>query len=78
MIINTILAMLFPARCIVCGALGTELCLPCLRQCPAAERECAEWVFPLYDYRHGGVKNAVRLFKYKGRRGLARVFAEGL
>lgn len=55
---------------------GSDLCLSCLHDAPVAERESPKWIFPIYDYRHPGIKNSLRLFKYKGRKRLANVFAE--
>lgn len=75
---RTILDFLFPARCFSCGKEGRELCLSCLSDAPGAERECAEWIYPLYDYRHPQIKRAVWLLKYKRKRGLAQTFAEAL
>ena len=76
--LNTILNLIFPANCLVCGKSGMDLCPDCLLESPSAERECAEWIFPLFDYRHKPLKDALWLLKYKGRKRLARVFAEVL
>ncbi|MEI8174911.1 MAG: phosphoribosyltransferase family protein [bacterium] len=73
---NTILDIIFPVKCITCGHLGTDLCIKCLSDSPIAERETAKWIFPLYDYRHPPIKNALLVFKYKGKKRLANVFAE--
>lgn len=77
-LVNTILDIVFPTYCISCGSRGSSLCVKCLLDSPAAERECAEWIFPLYDYRHPQIKKSVHLLKYKGRKSLAEVFAEVL
>ena len=45
---------------------------------PEAERECAKWIFPLYDYRHPLVKKSIWLLKYKNKRNVAEIFAESL
>ncbi|KKS23927.1 MAG: hypothetical protein UU82_C0016G0009 [Candidatus Nomurabacteria bacterium GW2011_GWC2_41_8] len=74
--LNTILGIVFPVKCILCGKTGVDLCLECLKDAPAAERESARWIFPLYDYRHPGIKKALWFLKYKGRKRLADVFAE--
>lgn len=76
--LNTILDVIFPAKCLLCGEVGTELCSVCLNEAPAAERESAKWIFPLYDYRHPGIKKSLWFFKYKGKRKLAGIFADGL
>jgi len=75
-IINSILDTVFPVKCILCGKSGMDLCLTCLKDAPAAERESARWIFPLYDYRHPAIKKSLWLFKYKNKKRLANVFAE--
>jgi ComF family protein len=73
---NTILDIFFPVKCLLCGKNGADLCLECLLGSPEAERESAEWIFPLYDYRHPTIKKAIWLLKYKGKKRLAGIFAE--
>jgi len=75
-LLNTIFDIIFPVKCISCGENGEDFCLKCLSDSPSAERESAKWIFPLYDYRHPPVKKALQLFKYKGKKRLASVFAE--
>ena len=74
--LNTILDIVFPVKCISCGKNGMDLCLECLKDAGAAERESAKWIFPLYDYRHPAIKKSLWLLKYKGKKRLAVVFAE--
>lgn len=76
--LNTILDIIFPVKCISCGKSGKDLCLTCLRDAPMAERETAEWIFPLYDYRHPIIKKSLWFLKYSGKKRLARVFAENI
>jgi ComF family protein len=82
MILNTILGnildLVFPVKCISCGKSGTDLCRLCLNDAPLAERETAEWIFPLYDYRHPIIKKSLWLLKYNGKKRLAPVFAENI
>ena len=75
-LLNTILDIVLPAKCISCGKTGTDLCIQCLSDSPVAERETDKWIFPLYDYRHPPIKKALWLFKYKGKKRLANIFAE--
>jgi ComF family protein len=75
-LLDTILDIVFPVSCISCGKNGSDLCKKCISEFPQAERECANWVFPIFDYRHPPIKKAVGLLKYKGKRRLAGVFAE--
>ncbi len=73
--LNTILDIIFPIYCISCHKSGQNLCLDCLSQIPTAERESDDWIFPLFDYRHPPIKQAVWLLKYKGKHVLAKNFA---
>ena len=76
--LNTILNIIFPVKCILCGKNGVDLCLDCLREVPGAERESAKWIFPMFDYRHPPVKKAIALLKYNGKYRLAGIFAEAM
>ncbi len=76
--LNTIFDIIFPESCLACGVQGVPLCPRCLANFPAAERECAEWINPLFDYRHPPVKEALWMLKYKGKKRLAGVFGEVL
>lgn len=75
-ILDTISDIIFPSYCIACGKRGVDLCLDCLFKAPPALRENAEWIFPLFDYRHQTIKESIWLLKYKGRKKLAKIFAE--
>lgn len=74
--LNTILSIIFPIKCLSCGQNGYDLCIKCISDFPAAERESAKWIFPVYDYRHPPVKKTLWLLKYKGKKRLASIFAE--
>ncbi len=74
--LDAILDIIFPAKCISCGHAGSDLCTKCLSESPEVERESGKWIFPIYDYRHPPIKKALWLFKYKGKKRLANVFAE--
>lgn len=74
--LSTILDIVFPINCISCGESGSFLCGKCLLEAPEAERESAEWIFPLFDYRHPPVKKALWLLKYKGKVSVANTFGE--
>ena len=76
--LNSILSIIFPSKCLSCGEPGSDFCIKCLRDAPAAERESAEWISPLYDYRHPSIKKALWLLKYKGKKRLAKIFAEAM
>ena len=75
-ITNSILNVIFPLKCVSCGEKGKDFCAVCLSDAPPAERETANWIFPLYDYRHPPIKKALWLLKYDGKKRLAKIFAE--
>lgn len=74
--LDTISDIFFPSNCISCGRGTTDLCIECLSDSPPAERESADWVFPLFDYRHIPIKKSIWLLKYKNRKKLANIFAD--
>ncbi len=76
--LDTILNVIFPVRCLSCRKAGSYFCAECLSLAREAERESADWIFPLYDYRHPPIKKAVWLIKYNGKKKLVSVFAETL
>ncbi|MFA5791784.1 MAG: phosphoribosyltransferase family protein [Candidatus Paceibacterota bacterium] len=75
-IINAILDIVFPTKCILCKKVGKDLCLACLHCIPQTERESLKWIFPIYDYRDTNIKKLLWFLKYKGKKRLAKVFAE--
>lgn len=75
-ILDTILNVVFPVNCLSCGKRGSDLCIKCFLDSPPAERESANWIFPLFDYRHPPIKKSIWLLKYKGKKRLAGIFAE--
>ena len=76
--LDTILNIIFPVNCVSCKKRGVDLCIDCLSDSPKAERECVEWIFPLFDYRHPPMKKSIWLLKYKNRKKLAKIFADVL
>jgi competence protein ComFC len=77
-ILDNLLNIVFPIKCVGCGETGSYFCLKCLSDAPSAERESDKWIFPIFDYRHPPIKRSLHLFKYKNKKGLAPVFAEVL
>lgn len=77
-ILNTILDLIFPTKCISCGKNSYYLCKSCLSNSREAERQCPEWVFPIYDYRDILIKKSLWLLKYNGKRRLAELFAQSV
>jgi len=76
--LDTILDVVFPVNCVGCRNPGFDFCLTCIGEAPGNERENFPWIVSLFDYRHPPMKRALWLLKYKGRKRLARTFAENL
>ncbi len=74
--LNIVLDIIFPEKCISCQKFGVSLCLDCIKKAPRAERESANWIFPIFDYRDPIIKKSLWSLKYKGKRRLANVFAD--
>lgn len=74
-LIDTILDIFFPVNCLHCGKGNKELCSSCIINFPEAERESANWIYPLFDYRYPPVKKAILLLKYKNKKRIANIFA---
>ena len=74
--LNTILNIIYPVSCIACGKNGSDFCLDCLLKAPGTDLEKNNWIYTLYDYRHPPIKSAIWFLKYKGKRNLAKIFAE--
>lgn len=76
--LNTILNIIFPVNCISCGKAGKDLCIECIGTFTPAERESAKWIYPLFEYHNPLIKKSIWLLKYKGKRRIAKIFAEVL
>jgi ComF family protein len=77
-VMHTILDLIFPASCLSCHKKGVDFCASCLLACPPASRECASWIFPLYDYRHLPIRQAIQFLKYKNKKRIAGILARVL
>lgn len=75
---ENILDTIFPVLCIGCGNRGQSICIECLASSPVAKRESAEWIYPIFDYRHPPIKKALHLLKYKNKKKFAETFANVL
>ncbi len=73
-ILDAILNILLPLRCLFCGKQGA-VCRKCISECRPAERENLEWIFSVYDYRDAKIKKIVWFLKYKHCKVLAETIA---
>ena len=72
--------LIWPARCVVCGALGTELCATCLatlRPLNEKSRTHGSYIDSLIvsAHMHGTIETIIHAFKYRGIRALAEPLA---
>ena len=74
-LINHILDIVFPEKCISCGKNNAILCLPCANELPRGVPPHKNTLV-LFDYHDRRVKRAVWLLKYRNKRKLAKIFAE--
>ena len=65
---DKVLEFIFPTKCFSCGSEENIFCSNCIAVLMPAERQCARWIFPVFDYRQPAVKRAVWLLKYKNKR----------
>lgn len=71
-LLNTILNIVFPIKCAVCGKSNTQLCDECFCNIPRSERSTSNWIYPLYNYKNKNMRNIIHGFKYKNKKGLAK------
>jgi len=77
-LLNTILGLIFPNRCLGCGKEGEYFCSSCLNSLPLAERPEKEFIYSVFNYRDKTVKNAIWTLKYRGRHSIAKVLARAM
>jgi competence protein ComFC len=72
-IVNTILEILYPTKCIICQKNNLLLCSKCLSTCSPAQTTF-NWIFPVLSYQEIVIKKAIWFFKYKKKKKLALIF----
>ena len=75
---ETIIAAIFPDKCVGCSASGGLLCGECRGKLPAAFSHPETFIASLYSYRDPRVRRLVKLLKYKNTRHAAEVFGAPL
>lgn len=75
-ILNQILEILFPSRCIGCNSKGDVLCFKCIQSLKLSERQTENNILALYDYRDPIIKNAIWKLKYHHSPYLGKKFGE--
>lgn len=67
------LEILFPSQCLGCGQKNIIWCAKCISKLSENERPCAEWIYPLFDYRDPMIKKSIWFLKYQGKKNVASV-----
>ena len=74
--LHQILEILFPCRCIGCGARSEMLCSNCVNNLKLTDRPTEDSIMALYDYRDPLIKKSVWELKYHHSPHLGRKFGE--
>ncbi len=71
---------LFPRACAGCSAADEDFCLSCRISAkpPGDFAFRAEWLTSVWSYQDQRVRSAVRALKYRGKKPIAKIFAEAL
>ncbi len=75
-LIDGVLDLLFPEKCLGCGKKGSALCPLCIARLRRAERETNPHIIACFDYRDPVVKRAIWSLKYHTRRHLGSTLGE--
>ena len=75
-IIEKVLKLVFPEKCLGCRSRGFYLCADCLDRIPPAEPIVDLPALACFDYHDKRIKRAIWLLKYKGISSLAPLFAK--
>lgn len=77
-VLNAILKIIFPTKCISCKKQGEYLCEECLNKCQICQKENLDWVFSVYDYKDSNIKKIVKLLKYKNKKDLSKIIGNSI
>ena len=77
-IFDRFLNLLFPMRCVACGASSSPLCHDCLKNVPEATEIAHPFISALYSYRYPAIKKALWALKYRNNLTLAKIFGAAL
>lgn len=75
-ILENILKLLFPEKCVGCKKVGSLLCELCLQKTKSAERETARHITAVFDYREPTIKRALWELKYSKKKNIGKIVGE--
>ncbi len=74
-ILNKLLDLLFPAKCIGCGKQETSLCLKCTENIEPPQETPNRNIYAIFSYKNKTIRQALWNLKYKGHTSIADTIA---
>ena len=69
---------IFPLSCVGCARHGSTLCTKCLSEISLANTSADKNIYPVFDYKHPVIKQALWELKFKNNKAVARPLAQAL
>ena len=77
-ITRVLLNFMFPSSCVGCAKHGTALCAKCISEIPLADVSVDKNIYPVFNYRHPTIKQALWELKYGNNKVVAKSLARVL
>ena len=74
-LLEKILNILFPLRCIICGTQGPDICAKCLSSFEPPKISNYDWIISLWNYRDPNVERLMRHIKNIPNQRIAKILA---
>ena len=75
-VVDTILNFFFPTKCIVCNAIGADICARCVASFEPPKAANYDWIVSCWNYRDGNVERVMRHIKNNPNKRAAKICAE--
>ena len=75
-ILNSLLDILFPIECLVCGTEGPDICQACIIEFKWPKRQHYPWIFSMWNYRDPKVEKIMRHIKNMPNARAAEIIAQ--
>jgi competence protein ComFC len=77
-ILNKILNIIFPIRCVGCGIENNLLCDKCVSLLPVAKKTELEYTTSVFDYKNETLRKTIWSLKYHGNKDAGKFFAKSI
>jgi ComF family protein len=74
-ILDKIISILFPTKCIGCRKEGADICNACISKIEGPQIHKEDWIYSCFSYKNPTIRRALRLYKFSGRKSLKGIFA---